>query len=42
MISAARRTSCVPGGTLPPSTKMLFTSGRLRRRATISSVTFSV
>ena len=42
MISAARRTSKVPGGTRPPSTNTLLTSGRLRRRATISSVTFSV
>ena len=41
VISAARRTSRVPGGTRPPSTNLLI-SGRLRRRATMSSVTFSV
>ena len=32
MISAARRTSILPGGTRPPSTKTLLTSGRLRSR----------
>ncbi len=42
MISAARRTSKVPGGMRPPSTNTLLTSGRLRKRETISSVVFSV
>src|SRR3978361_1231683 len=42
MINDARRTSMTPGGTRPPSPNTLTTSGRLRKRATISSVVFSV